>query len=125
MQLKIFCLAKHRYLEVFGNVVKSHTAISKGLQDALKKAVKPLKNFPEDQKDFRPSSDDKMLDLVHLSLFPVLYGKMRVLPDKGLGLESCFDYIGEAKSFPLPQIASLKSILVISQAEENYPIYRC
>ncbi|KAJ5454994.1 hypothetical protein N7530_012763 [Penicillium desertorum] len=102
LQWKTSCLEKHGYLEVFENVIKSDTAVSKELQDALKEAVKPLEDVPEDQKDYHPSSDDKVLDLVHPSLFPVLYGKTRVLPDKILGLEDCLDYIGKGEVLPTP-----------------------
>ncbi|KAJ5593488.1 hypothetical protein N7537_010392 [Penicillium hordei] len=103
LQWKTSCLEKHGYLEVFENVIKSDTAVSKELQDALKEAVKPLEDVPEDQKDYHPSSDDKVLDLVHPFHFPVLYAKTRVLPDKILGLEDCLDYIGKGEVL---QIAS-------------------
>lgn len=102
LQWKKSCLEKQGYLEVFENVIKSDTAVSKELQDALKEAVKPLEDVPEDQKDYHPGSDDKVLDLVHPSLFPVLYGKTRVLPDTILGLEDCLDYIGQGEVLPAP-----------------------
>lgn len=102
LQWKTSCLEKHGYFEVFENVIKSDTAVSKELQDALKEAVKPLEDVPEDKKDYHPGSDDKVLDLVHPSLFPVLYGKTRVLPDEVLGLEDCLDYIGKGEVIPTP-----------------------
>ncbi|KAJ5289038.1 hypothetical protein N7478_002068 [Penicillium angulare] len=102
LQWKKSCLEKNGYLEVFENVIKSDTAISKELQDALKGAVNLLEDVLEDQKDYHPGSDDKVLDLVHPSLFPVLYGKTRVLPDKILGIEDCLDYIGEGEVLPTP-----------------------
>ncbi|CAI7595234.1 unnamed protein product [Penicillium pancosmium] len=110
LQWKTTCLEKHGYFEVFENVIKSDTAVSKELQDALKEAVKPLEDVPEDQKDYHPGSDDKVLDLVHPSLFPVLYGKTRVLPDKILSLEDCLDYIGEGKILPTPPDGEEKAI---------------
>jgi len=102
LRWKTSCLEKHGYFEVFENVIKSDTAVSKELQDALKEAVKPLEDVPEDKKDYHPGSDDKVLDLVHPSLFPVLYGKTRVLPDKVLGLQDCLEYIGKGEILHTP-----------------------
>lgn len=102
LQWKTSCFEKDGYLEVFENVIKSDTAVTRELQIALKEAVKLFEDVPEDQKDYHPDSDDKVLDLVHPSLFPVVYGKTRVLPDKILGLEDCFDFIGEGEVLPTP-----------------------
>jgi hypothetical protein len=102
LQWKTSSLEKVGYVEVFENVIKSDTAVAKELQDALKEAVKPLEDVPEDQRDYHPGSEGKVLDLVHPSLFPVVYGKTRVLPDKILGLEDCLDHIGEGEVIPTP-----------------------
>ncbi|KAJ5265833.1 hypothetical protein N7524_006851 [Penicillium chrysogenum] len=48
--------------------VKSDSQIDASLQQALKAAVRPLKNIPEGQKDYHPGSDDRVVDLVHPSL---------------------------------------------------------
>ena len=110
LQWKISFLKKDGYVEIFDGVIKSDTAVTKELQDALKEAVKPLEDAPEDQKDYHPGSDDKVLDLVHPSLFPVLYGKTRVLPDKVLGLEDCLDHIGEGEVLPTPPDSESKVV---------------
>lgn len=43
--------------------------------------VKLLEDVPEDQKDWHPNSGKQVLDLVHPSLFPVLYGITKSLRD--------------------------------------------
>ncbi|KAG2009579.1 hypothetical protein CC2G_012494 [Coprinopsis cinerea AmutBmut pab1-1] len=63
-----------------GNVVKSDTAVSPEVKAALQKAVEPLENVPAQHKDWHPGSDQQVLDLVHPSLFPLVYGKSKVLP---------------------------------------------
>lgn len=63
-----------------GDVYKSDTAVSDDVKLALQEAVRPLEDVPESQKDWHPGSDGKVLDLVHPSLFPVIYGKSRILP---------------------------------------------
>lgn len=38
-------------------------------------AVAPLETIPDAAKDWHPGSDGKVLDLVHPSLYPVVYGR--------------------------------------------------
>ena len=96
-------LQKTGFVQVFDTgVVKSDTAISKELQQALKQAVLPLENVPKNQRDYHPGSDDKVIDLVHPSLFPVIFGHTRVLPDKVIGLDDCLDNAGQGELLSIP-----------------------
>ncbi|KAJ5183077.1 hypothetical protein N7492_000693 [Penicillium capsulatum] len=70
-------------------VVKSDTAIPKHLQHDLKRAAAKFEDIPEKDKDFHPGSDQMVINLVHPSLFPVIFGRTRVLPDKVLSLDDC------------------------------------
>ena len=42
----------------------------------------PLENVPEDQKDWHPRSNGKVLDLVHPSIYPLVYGQTRIVPEE-------------------------------------------
>lgn len=83
-------------------VVKSDTVIPSELQQALREAVRPLQDVPEDQKDYHPGSDNKVVDLVHPSLFPVIYGRSCILTDKTIGLDDYLDDAGQAKPLSTP-----------------------
>ncbi|KAI9932099.1 hypothetical protein ASPWEDRAFT_171776 [Aspergillus wentii DTO 134E9] len=85
-----------------GEVVKSDTAISEELRHALKEAVRPLEEIPEDQKDYHPSSDDKVVDLVHPSLFPLVYGRSRILKDTVTGLDDFLNRSGQGETLAVP-----------------------
>ncbi|KAJ5938599.1 hypothetical protein N7466_001733 [Penicillium verhagenii] len=89
-------------------VVKSDTAISQQVQQALKSAVHSLQDIPKDSKDYHPGSDQKVVDLVHPSLFPVVYGRTRVLPDRVIDLDTCLDSIGKGEAIPVPSEEDLK-----------------
>ncbi|KAL2827946.1 hypothetical protein BDW59DRAFT_159904 [Aspergillus cavernicola] len=78
-------------------VVKSDVAILPELQKQLREAVKPLENVPEDEKDYHPRSDMKVVDLVHPSLFPLVYGKTRILRDQRIGADDCFQSVGQGE----------------------------
>ncbi|OTA82510.1 hypothetical protein M434DRAFT_400973 [Hypoxylon sp. CO27-5] len=82
-------------------VAKSDTAISPSLVDALKAGVKALEDVPENQKDWHPLSGEKVLDLVHPSLFPVVAGTTRVLPYGKVPLQDCASFIGKGEATPL------------------------
>ena len=54
-------------------VVKSDNIVPPELQKALKKAASSLEQVGEAHKDWHPGSDGKVLDLVHPSLFSLIY----------------------------------------------------
>jgi Protein of unknown function (DUF4246) len=89
-----------------GDVVKSDLAIPQGTRESLKAAVRKLENIPEVFKDYHPGSDRKVLDLVHPSLFPLIYGRSRVLGDSLLGLGECVESIGKGKVVSIPPVTS-------------------
>ncbi|CAO2649124.1 Nn.00g100730.m01.CDS01 [Neocucurbitaria sp. VM-36] len=89
-------------LDTTSCVLKSDTAISAELKDRLKKAVAPLEDVPNHQKDWHPGSDGKVLDLVHPSLFPLIYQRSRILPDSTITQSNCIEAIGKGEVIPDP-----------------------
>lgn len=90
---------------VFDNdacVVKSDVSVPSTLKNAIKKAVEPLENVPNDEKDWHPGSDGKVLDLVHPSLFPLVYGSSRTLPHGTINLTHTLDTCGGGEIIPIP-----------------------
>ncbi|KAI7784137.1 hypothetical protein LA080_010449 [Diaporthe eres] len=70
-------------LDAGSRLSKSDQRISQSLRQELKDAVKPLLDRPDAERDWHPGSDDKVLNLVHPSLFPLVYGRTRVLVNGG------------------------------------------
>jgi hypothetical protein len=87
-------------LDAEATIVKSDVAVRDDLREALKERVKSLENVPDRLKDWHPGSDGKVLDLVHPSLFPVVYGLSRALPSTTVPLEKCIEYIGKGETIP-------------------------
>ncbi|KXN81965.1 hypothetical protein AN958_03373 [Leucoagaricus sp. SymC.cos] len=85
-----------------GDVVKSDAAIPNDLQAALKAAVVPLENVPDDKKDWHPGSDDMVLDLVHPSLYPLIYGLSRIITREKLDLAAGISSSGTGDIIPVP-----------------------
>ena len=85
-----------------GHVVKSDSIIPESLKLELQAAVATLEDVPADQKDWHPGSNGKVLDLVHPSLYPLVYGRTRVLETGKTSLEDCIARCGEGKTTQIP-----------------------
>ena len=85
------------------NIAKADNIVPDDLRDALKAAVAPLEDVPDRFKDWHPNSEEKVLDLVHPSLFPLVYGRSRVLAEKCVGLEDCVQWTGKGEVIPTPE----------------------
>lgn len=70
-------------LDAASRISKSDTTVSETLHRELRDAVQPLLEQPDDGKDWHPGSEGQVLDLVHPSLFPLVFGRTRVLMDGG------------------------------------------
>ncbi|TFK66459.1 hypothetical protein BDN72DRAFT_145431 [Pluteus cervinus] len=93
----------HGAIRVFdGDVVKSDTVIPQSVKEALQRATAPLENVPANQRDWHPGSNGQVLDLVHPSLFPLVYGKSRILPDSLTTLEDFAKRCGEGVTLRVP-----------------------
>jgi hypothetical protein len=87
-------------LDAEATVVKSDVAVSADLKEALRREVRPLEDVPDQSKDWHPYSGDLVLDLVHPSLFPVVYGVTRALPTGTVPLNECVEYTGKGEIIP-------------------------
>jgi hypothetical protein len=85
-----------------GDVVKSDNAVTESLKKTLQKAVAVLEDVPEVRKDWHPHSDNQVLDLIHPSLFPVIYGKTRILHDSLVELDNCVKWSGTGVVLQIP-----------------------
>ncbi|KAI4847235.1 hypothetical protein E4T44_04624, partial [Aureobasidium sp. EXF-8845] len=83
-------------------VVKSDGIISTELKEELKNAVAPLEDVPASSQDWHPGSNNQVLDLVHPSLFPLIYGRSRVLPTTTTNLDDCIQTSGKGEIVPVP-----------------------
>ena len=57
---------------------KSDKLIPSPLRETLVAAVVPLESVPDSEKDWHPGSDGLVLDLVHPSLYPIVYGRTMI-----------------------------------------------
>ncbi|KAK7455694.1 hypothetical protein Landi51_02897 [Colletotrichum acutatum] len=83
-------------------VIKSDSILTPEFARSIQDAVKPLENVPSDCKDWHPNSDDQVLDLVHPSLWPLVYGSSKVLHDRTIGIDDALDHCGMGTTIRQP-----------------------
>lgn len=74
-------------LDACASVVKSDKLVDSSLHDALEKAFKKLQDDQAGSPDWHPDSNDMVQDLVHPSLYPLVYGQSKVLREELVGVE--------------------------------------
>lgn len=82
--------------------LKSDKLIPHHLREALKSAIAPLENVPPECQDWHPGSDGKVLDLIHPSMWPLVFNRSLILPYKRIGLDDCLDHCGLGEVIPGP-----------------------
>ncbi|KAI8265680.1 hypothetical protein K4K56_005051 [Colletotrichum sp. SAR 10_98] len=81
-------------------VIKSDAIMTPDMAASLRKGVKPLEEVPAEDKDWHPNSNEQVLDLVHPSLWPLMYGRSRVLRDRVIGLDDALEHCGMGTVLP-------------------------
>ncbi|KAF7968069.1 hypothetical protein HWV62_32055 [Athelia sp. TMB] len=102
-----------------GDVVKSDVIVPEELRLALKAAAAPLEQVPAVDRDWHPDSDDLVLDLVHPSLFPVVYGTTRILRNSTVTLDNCLAQCGSGEVIPVPDKPKAKARGAFYEAQRN------
>lgn len=83
---------------------KGDEYVDDNTRNDLKAQVSPLIDVKDEEKDWHPNSDQKVLNLVHPSLFPLVYGCTQVLQTGRVGLENCFESCGKGVIPPRPDL---------------------
>lgn len=105
-------------------VFKSDGLESSKLLEELRKAVASLEDVPETQKDWHPGSDKKVLDLVHPSLFPLVYGRSQILYNEHVPSANASLCSGKGLCIPVPDDDELHlhASLSIETVRQDQPI---
>ncbi|KAF3009738.1 hypothetical protein E8E13_009270 [Curvularia kusanoi] len=74
-------------LDCQATVVKSDKLVSASLHKSLLAAFETLISDQADSQDWHPNSNDMVQDLVHPSMYPLVYGRSRVIQEEVVGVE--------------------------------------
>ncbi|MCJ1467440.1 hypothetical protein MMC07_006065 [Pseudocyphellaria aurata] len=104
LKYKAELLKKIGCVESLDGIFKSDTVISNDLREALIEAVAPLENVPASVKDWHPWSRNQVLDLVHPSMYPLVYGQSKIVVDRLLDLNECISRCGDGETLGLSNV---------------------
>ncbi|KAJ3373645.1 hypothetical protein GGF31_000489 [Allomyces arbusculus] len=91
------------------NVFAQDDALDETVRTKLAQLVADLlENVPAARKDWHPRSNNQVLDLVHPSLYPLVYGRTRILKGAMSNLDDWSQFLGQGA--PLRGPAGIKSI---------------
>lgn len=88
-------------LDLSASIAKSDILVDHALQLELQSAVKRLKESQASSPDWHPGSNDTVQDLVHPSLYPLVYGKSKVHKEEVVGVEDAIEgWTGKGEIIP-------------------------
>jgi len=101
---------RKKTVNVFDGVVKSDEVISSNLRRALINACDPLERGP---RPLLPNADSpNIFNPIDPSLYPLVYGRTRILPDRLITRENCISTAGNGTILTLrrrPQLETVQS----------------
>jgi hypothetical protein len=107
-----------RVLDTGSCICKSDALVPESLGAMFRSGVAPLLERPD--KDWQPKSDERVLNLVDPSLFPLVYGRSLVVADKGqVDLENVLGSYEHAKVAPKHFDRRVDSLDVQRQIEQG------
>ncbi|QRV77269.1 hypothetical protein RhiJN_05284 [Ceratobasidium sp. AG-Ba] len=65
----------------YDGIWQSDSLVPAKLKERLLSGVAILENIPDPEKDWHPNSNNMVLDLVHPSLYPIVYGRTLAYPE--------------------------------------------
>lgn len=86
-----------------GDVTKSDSNVPSSLLEDLKNSTKVLIYSDKELEFYHPGSLSPQRDLLAIELYPLVYGKSRILPDKLIGLDDALRHAGQGETIPMPQ----------------------
>ncbi|KAF5873308.1 uncharacterized protein Bfra_008589 [Botrytis fragariae] len=89
-------------LDACASVAKSDHLVSAELHKSLREAFETLKRDQYSSLDWHPNSREMVQDLVHPSMYPLVYGRSRVMKDEVVGVDDAIEkWAGKGEIIPL------------------------
>ena len=88
-------------LDSIFNVAKSDDLVAPELHSALRNAFSILQADQASRPDWHPNTHETVQDLVHPSMYPLVYGRSRFLPQEVVGVDGAVDkFAGKGEVIP-------------------------
>jgi hypothetical protein len=91
-------------MEGCASIAKSDVLVTEDLHKALRSAFDTLKSDQQASPDWHPNSNDMVQDLVHPSMYPLVYGRTRAFQEECVGVEGAIStWAGKGSVVPTEQ----------------------
>jgi hypothetical protein len=107
-------------MEACASVAKSDTAVTKELREDLRVAFEKLRADQEAAPDWHPNSGDMVQDLVHPSMYPLVYGRTRAFQEECVGVDDAIRVWAGKGSIIHPDSKSANERIDAEFWSENY-----
>ncbi|KUI66951.1 hypothetical protein VM1G_01933 [Cytospora mali] len=78
-------------LDASASIVKSDVLVKDDLRDSLRQAFQKLQDDQADNPDWHPGSDNMVQDLIHPSMYPLIYGRSKAFEDEVVGVSDAVE----------------------------------
>ena len=85
-----------------GDVTKSDTNVPDSMLKELRTAAKAVESREPELQLYNPGRLSRQRDLLDMALYPLVYGKSRILPDKLIRVDDALQYAGQGEVIPIP-----------------------
>ncbi|KAJ5705283.1 hypothetical protein N7536_000972 [Penicillium majusculum] len=86
-----------------GDVTKSDTNMPDSIFQEMRSLFSVLEYDLEPMQYFHPGMLSQERDLISMALYPLIYGKTRILTDRIIGVDDALKYIGKGEVIPVPK----------------------
>ncbi|CAI7651773.1 unnamed protein product, partial [Penicillium glandicola] len=86
-----------------GDVTKSDTNLPDSLFQDMRTQFEVLEYDMKKMQYFHPGILSKERDLISMELYPLVYGKTRILTDRIIGVDDALKYAGKGEVIPIPK----------------------
>ncbi|KAK3386423.1 hypothetical protein B0H63DRAFT_467769 [Podospora didyma] len=88
-------------LDATFSIAKSDVIVPTELRDELRNAFARLQKDQASRPDWHPNTNETVQDLVHPSMYPLVYGRSRFIDDEVVGVEGAIDkWAGKGEVIP-------------------------
>lgn len=86
-----------------GDVTKSDIGVPESFRQKFIDGVRPLDELPMELQFFTPGTKKKQRDIIPIGLFPLVYGRSRILRDRLIGVDDAIANAGQGDIIPCPE----------------------
>lgn len=104
LQFKAIVYERTHALTLYnGDITKSDIGVPESFRKRMVEAATKLDEVPMELQFYNPGSNNKQADVLPIGLYPLVYGRSRILKDRLIGLDDAIANAGQGEVIPCPE----------------------